>query len=165
MWLWLRRLPLLKRVFVVLAIVSAFVPLILLSVEFKTGTALFFPSLHTKEVAVEIGDGWVKVEPASIPRTNYVTCKVTNVGNETHMFVVVETTLAPNKLPVENDQVRSYAYVDEPEWFAAVHWQYGFKAGEVPPGCEPPTPAPIAGVLMAPGETTVEFGGVVHGAV
>jgi len=158
-WSWLGRLPLPQRVFALMSIVLAFVVvaffLFLLSVEFIGGTVIFFPSLHTKEVAVEVGDGWVKVEPASIPHTNYVTFKVTNAGNETHMFIVVETTLLPNKLPVENDQVRSYAYVDEPEWFAAVHQQYGFKAGEVPPGVPRPTPEPIGGVLIAPSETAV----------
>lgn len=132
--------------------------LYLLCMEFKGTPVMFFPSLHTREVAVEIGDGWVKSEPAPSGRYNYITFKLTNVGSETHMFVVVETTLPSNKLPVENDQVRSYAYIDEPEWFATVHQQYGFKAGEVPPGVPPPTPEPLGGVLIAPGETILVEG-------
>jgi hypothetical protein len=156
---WLGCLPLPQRVFALLGMVLAFLAvasfLFLLCADLIGGTVIFFPSLHTKEVAVEIGDGRVKAEPATIGRTNYINFKVTNVGSETHMFVVVETTLPSNKLPVENDQVRSYAYVDEPEWFAAVHQQYSFKAGEIPPGVPPPTPEPIAGVLIAPGETAV----------
>ena len=157
--LWLGHLPLPQRVLVVLGIVLAFVVvaffLFLLCADLIGGTVIFFPALHTKEVAVEIGDGWVKVEPATIGRTNYVTFKVTNVGNETHMFVVVETTLPSNKLPVENDQVRSYAYVDEPEWFATVHWQLGFKAGEIPSGESPPPSSPLDGWMIAPSATTL----------
>ena len=157
MWSWLSRLPLVLRVIALLASVLSFLVIaflvFLLCVDLMGGVAIFFPALHTKEVNVEIGDGWVRVEPASIPRTNYVTFNVTNAGTETHMFVVVETTIAPDKFPVKNDQVRSYAYVDEAEWFATVHQQYGFKAGEVPSGVPPPTPEPMGGVLIAPGET------------
>ena len=159
MWSWLSRLPLVLRVIALLASVLSFLVIaflvFLLCVDLIGGVVIFFPALHTREVNVEIGDGWVRVEPASIPRTNYVTFNVTNAGTETHMFVVVETTIAPDKFPVENDQVRSYAYVDEPEWFAAVHQQYGFKAGEIPPGVPPPTPEPMGGVLIAPGKTAV----------
>jgi len=156
---WLSRLPLPRRVFVLLGMVLAFlvVPfLFLLCVEFIGGTVIFFPSLHTKEVAVEIGDGWVKSEPAPSGRYNYITFKVTNVGGETHMFVVLKTSLDPRNFPVENGQVRGYAYLDEPEWAAATGLpQYGFKAGEVPPRVPPPTPKPIEGVLVAPGGTAV----------
>jgi hypothetical protein len=154
-WLWLSHLPLVLRVIALLASVLSILVIAFLCVDLIGGVVIFFPSLHTKEVAIDIGDGWINVELSSIPRTNYVTFKVTNVGNETHMFVVVETTLPSNKLPVENDQVRSYAYVDEPEWFAAVHHQVGFKAGEIPPELSPPPPEPMEGVLIAPSETTV----------
>ena len=161
-WLWLGRLPLPQRVFVLLGMVLAFLVVafvgFLLYTDLVGGVVIFFPSLHTKEVTVEIGDGWMRADPALSGRYNYITFKVTNIGNETHMFVVVETTLPSNKLPVENDQVRSYAYVDEPEWFAAVHQQYGFKAGEVLPGVPPPTPEPMEGVLVAPGETILVEG-------
>jgi uncharacterized cupredoxin-like copper-binding protein len=106
---------------------------------------------------VEIGDGWVNSEAAPSGHYNYITFKVTNVGSETHMFVVAETGFEPSNLPVENGQVRSYTYVNEPElrfWFGGgqSEGQYGFKAGEVPPGVTPPTPDPVEGVLIVPGE-------------
>jgi hypothetical protein len=123
-------------------------------VEFIGDVAIFFPSLHTREITVEIGNGWVKSEPAPSGRYTYINFKVNNVGSETHMFVVLQTSLDPGNFPVENGQVRSYAYIDE-EWGTVGVPTYPFKAGEVPPGVSPPTPKPMGGVLIAPGETVV----------
>jgi len=151
---WLRRLPLPQRVSVLLGMVLAFlvvVPfLFLLCVEFIGGAVIFFPSLHTKEVAVEIGDGWVKSEPAPSGRYNYITFKVTNMGSETHMFIVVETDFAPDSLPLENGQVRSETYTDEPQHML---WRIGATGSGSRDRAAPEPIPPAEGPVIAPGET------------
>lgn len=116
---------------------------------------MLFPALYTEEVAVEIGDGWVTAEPGSINRCTGINCQVTNAGSETHMFIVVETDFAPDELPVENSQVRSYTYIDEPQTMIWWIGRYGSeqRARELPPDVPPLPPEPAEGPLIAPGET------------
>jgi hypothetical protein len=74
-----------------------------------------FPFLFTKEVEIEIGDGWIHVEPAAVRRPSKIIVRVTNVGSEAHMFLVLDADLSAENLPVENGQVPlSPPYSDVP---------------------------------------------------
>lgn len=90
MWLWLSRLPLVLRVIALLASVLSFLLIaflvFLLCVDLIGGVVIFFPALHTKEVNVEIGDGWVRVEPAAISLTISPVDKKRNAVFNTEVF-------------------------------------------------------------------------------
>ncbi len=151
---WLGRLPLAQRVFAVLGMLIAFwvVALILFVVAsvLIAQPWIFFPGLYTKEVSVEMGDGWIKLEPTAISPAHAINFIVTNVGSEAHMVIAVYTDFAADSLPVDKGQVRSETYFDEPQY---LHWfDRGGHRGTARRG-GPVTPA--EGPLIAPGETSL----------
>jgi hypothetical protein len=151
---WMGRLPPVQRVLAVLGMLVGFGVVALILFVFASVIIaqpwILFPSLYTKEVAVEVGDGWIKLEPATIGRTHAINFNVTNVGSEAHMVIVVYTDFAADSLPVEKGQVRSETYFDEPQflhWFdQGGHRDQAGRGGAV---------TPAEGPMIAPGETSL----------
>jgi len=146
-----------KRIAVALVTLILLTGTTMLGCKITEPIAFFFPSLYTEDVALEIGDRWVRVEPASINRCIQINLRVINVGSETHMLLAVATDFAPGALPVENGQVRSYTYIDEPQtmtWYSGSElWGSEQRARELSPDVPSMPPSPAEGPLIAPAET------------
>jgi len=146
-----------KRIALYLVMLILLTGTTMLSCKATEPIAFFSPSLYTEDVALEVGDGYIKAEPASVNRCIQINFQVTNVGTETHMFLAVVTDFAPGSLPVENGQVRSYTYVDEPQtmtWYSGLElWGSEQRARELPPDVPTMPPSPAEGPLIAPGGT------------
>jgi hypothetical protein len=112
---------------------------------------ILLPGIFTKEVDVEIGDGWMVVEPATFGRSHTIVFNVTNVGSEPHMFLVLDADLTAGNLPVENSQVRSSPYSDEPY---DLHWLDPSGHDVVRLGAARGSSiSPAEGPIIEPGET------------
>ena len=152
---WYRQQKPIPRVFIklFLFVLSALllVALIVLSPILVSKPWFVLPGLFTKEVEVEIGDGWINVEPVTVRRPNKIVFQVTNVGNEDHMFLVLVTDLTAENLPIENGQVPVSPYSDEPYDFLWYYDQFGHTVSYGRSARGSPR-SPAEGPIIEPGE-------------
>jgi hypothetical protein len=123
------------------------------------GTAVLVAGLGcSRTVDVEMQEGKTTIAPASVSWVRYIKFRVANTGTNRHHFIVVETNLGADKLPVDGGRVRKCSYSGEPHLtFYGDHggWSVGCRPGY---GLDPEDASDLrseirrSGVTVAPGE-------------